>query len=81
MKQVNMTIADEDFTVLVIEAAKRQLESGNIIRVSSLAYDLLKPTIANLNGTPIKAPQQDSNSVDKQDNEPVSGHPLANIDL
>ena len=78
MKQVNLTITDEDHAKLVVEAGKRQVESGKIIRISSLAYELLKPTIASLNNNP---PTDTPTEKQTQDDKQEETHPLAALDL
>ncbi len=49
MKQVNVWINDEAHEMLVEEAAKRQLISKKVVKISALASELLIPAILNLN--------------------------------
>ena len=91
MKQVNMSISDEHYAVLVREAAKRQLVKGKLVKVASLSYELLKPTIVSLNGSkPTEKPTEDNKQVNTSlPNEPTSedseqsqlSNDFANIDL
>ncbi len=70
MPQVNMWMDDEHYAALIKEAGKRMANTGKITKVSSLAYELLKPAIHNLNGN--SPPIKDTNSDDKQVKEPKS---------
>ena len=82
MKQVNLTMTDEDYKALVVEAGKRQLETEKVCRVATLAYDLLKPTIASLNGN---ASPQDANPIETPQTNSKDGEQLnnafANLDI
>ena len=70
MKQVNLTLSDEEYEVLVREAGKRMVVSGKWLAVTTLTYELLKPVIANINGsTPTETPNNDSEQDNEQDNE------------
>jgi len=81
MKQVNITLTDEEYELLVVEAAKQQAEKRAVIRISTLAGELLKPVIANLNGnSPAKTPTQDTEQVEKQDDEQET-NPFASLDI
>ena len=66
-RQVNLWITDEDYKILVKEAARRQLETGKIVKIATLASELVKPAIARLNGqTPSEDNIQESKQDDKQ---------------
>jgi len=81
MKQVNITLTDEEYELLVVEAAKQQAEKRAVIRISTLAGELLKPVIANLNGnSPAETPTQDTEQVEKQDDEQET-NPFASLDI
>jgi len=58
MKQVNLWLDDDIHMLLVKEAARAQLETGKILRVSTLAAMILKQS---LNGKP------DNKQDDKQE--------------
>ena len=73
MKQVNLTITDEDYELLVVEAAKQQVVKKKVVRVSALLYDLAKPVIANLNGSsPTATPTNDSKPDEEQGPDPFA---------
>ena len=77
MKQVGLTITDEHYELLVREAGKRMSETGKITAIATLAYELLAPSIENMNGNlPTHTPTNDS----EQDNEPLN-NPLADLDI
>ena len=78
MKQVNLTITDEEYELLVVEAAKRQSQLRKVIRISSLAHELLKPIIASLNNNPPTDTPTEKQTQDDKQEEP---HPLAALDL
>ena len=77
MPQVNMTIDDERYAILVREVGRRMTASGKILKLSTLAAELLNPAIDNLNG---QTPTQDSEQVDKPADEPLN-NPLADLDI
>ena len=82
MKQVNITMTDEDYEVLVVEAAKLQVESRKVYRVATLAYELLKPTIASLNGntSPQDANQEETPETNSKDGEQLN-NAFADLDI
>lgn len=81
MPQVNMSINDEHYAILVKEAARRQLESGKIVKIASVAYELLRPEIAKLNGqAPSEDDIQDTNPDDKQERSQLASA-FDNIDI
>ncbi len=49
MKQVNVSLPDEVYEILVKEVGKRMVETGEVFTVSALAANLLMPEINNLN--------------------------------
>jgi hypothetical protein len=82
MKQVNMTLSDEAYAILVKEAAKRQLESGKVIKIASLAAELFMPVVNSLNGnSPAETPTQDTKPEEKQENKQELPNPLADLDF
>lgn len=58
MKQVNVTLTDEEHEVLVREAGKRMAISGKPTPIGALAHELLVPAINGLNGN--QPPSKDS---------------------
>ena len=77
MPQVNMTIDDERYAILVREVGRRMTASGKILKLSTLAAELLNPAIDNLNG---QTPTQDSEQEDKPADKPLN-NPLADLDI
>ena len=72
-KQLNLFIDEEDHAILVKEVGKRMNETGKYLSLVSVAYDLLKPEIARLNGqTPSEDNIQDSKQDDKQDSSQIA---------
>ena len=82
MPQVNMYVDDKLYAILVKEAARRQLESEKVVKISSLAAELLKPVILSLNGD---TPPQDANpdetpQTNSKEDEQISNL-FANLDI
>ena len=77
MPQVNLTLSSEEYELLVVEAAKRQVEKRKVIRISSLAHELLKPVIAALTNTP---PNETPTNESKSDDKPLND-PMADLDI
>jgi len=48
VKQVNMLIPDDLHEVLVKECAKKQLATGKVVRVASMASSLICPILESL---------------------------------
>jgi hypothetical protein len=48
MKQVNMYLRDEDYELLVREVGKRMADTGKLVKVATLAHELLRPALDNL---------------------------------
>lgn len=81
MKQVNVYVTDEEYTLLVKEAGRIMQETGKHMPLGRLAGLLVSPEIAKLNGSPPTAvPNEDSKQDDKQDNEQET-NPFANLDI
>jgi hypothetical protein len=49
MKQVNVSLPDDLYEILVREVGKRMVETGEVFSVSALAADLLVPKIKSFN--------------------------------
>ena len=85
MKQVNITVTDEEYEILVREAGKRMAISGKLTPISTLAHELLVPAISGLNGTqPIKEAHQDAPPIENPETNSkiVSGaNDIANTDV
>jgi len=77
MKQMNLTMNDEEYETLVKEAGKRMMESGKWLAVTTLTHELLKPIIANLNGS--MPPQEPTN--DSEQDEEQETNPFADLDI
>lgn len=77
MKHVNITLTDEEYTILVKEAGRHMAETGKIKGIATLAYELLRPAIAALNDKPIELGDSlhmnmDNKKEDKIDNKTPS---------
>ena len=66
MLLLNMTITDEEYKLLVMEAGGRMAATGKWLATTTLAYELLKPQIAKLNGGP--PPQDNKQDAEQEDN-------------
>ena len=64
MKQVNLWLDDDIHMLLVKEAARAQLETGKILRVSTLAAMILKQS---LNGKPDNKQDDEQESLPEND--------------
>jgi len=82
MKQVNVTMKDKEYEVLVREIGKRMHESGKLTRIGTLAYELLKPSIAKLNGDkPTKDAKQDAPPIENPETKSKLAQDFANLDF
>jgi len=84
MKQVNMTITDEEYTILVKETGKRIAKTGKLMTVTTLAHELLLESIAALhkaNDNPVELGEPDASiKEDKIDNKESIKKPEAPSD-
>ena len=85
MKQVNVAVSDEEHVLLVKEAGKRMAESGKIVPIAAILYEMLEPAIANLNGKPTNNPTNDANPIETPQTNSKDGEQLnnafANLDI
>lgn len=81
MKQVNMTLPDDVYELLVKEAARRQLASGKVIRVSYLAAELCVHAVHTMNGNKAAPPPTEKVSEKTSTDQPDLPNPLANVDF
>ena len=77
MKQVNITITDEQHEILVKEIGNRMAVSGKLITIGKLARELIGPAINGINGSqptnkPIKNPEIKDVQVNKEADETAS---------
>jgi len=70
MKQITSYMSDELHKILAKEAAKRQLETGDVIKVSNLLIELVTPVLESLDtqnahqdAPPIENPETSSKIV------------------
>jgi hypothetical protein len=70
MKQVNMYLRDEDYELLVREVGKRMADTGKLVKVATLAHELLRPALDNL---------RNGNSPASQDNKQEAPAPKSKL--
>ena len=75
MAQVNVTISDEAYEILVEESAKRQLISKKVVRIGTIAAELLEPAILALNSdsAPNSAPGENPKTESNKESKPSKG--------
>ncbi len=87
MKQITSYISDDLHKILAKEAAKRQLKTGDVVKISNLLIELVTPVLESLNGTkptkdakPIENPET-NNKIDSGGNDSQLAKDFAALDF